>query len=239
MKQLDRILVLGASSDIGMELLRELDGQVGQILAHANQNLARLQAYAQGSASQVRPLQADLSDPAQVQALLAELEGEGLPQAVIHLAAPRLRMLRFKDATDADFRSELEAQVLGPQALLASLCPRMAKAGPGKLIFLLSSVTLDEVPAGLAPYTVAKYALLGLMRSLAAEYGPKGLSASALSPGMVDTAFLQHLHPSVVERAAEASPRGRNATAGEVAKKLGAMLLGAENLNGKNLNLEG
>ena len=234
----DRILILGASSDIGLALMRELDGKVGSILAHANQNLARLQDHARSARSEIVPLQADLTDAAQVEGLVAKVSAAGSPQAILQLAAPRLRMARFKDTSEADFRHDFEVQVLGPRAVLAQLCPAMLKAGPGKLIFLLSSVTQDEMPAGMGAYTTAKFALLGLMRSLAAEYGPRGLSACALSPGMVDTAFLQHLHPSVVEAAAEASAKGRHATAEEVATRLAKMLLEEEDLNGKNLSLE-
>jgi 3-oxoacyl-[acyl-carrier protein] reductase len=65
-------------------------------------------------------------------------------------------------------------------------------------------------------YTVIKHAQLGLMRALASEYADTGLCVNAVSPGMVDTQFLDNVPELVKEMSASASPRRRNAKPDEV-----------------------
>lgn len=235
---IESVLILGASSDIGMELLRRLDGRVSLILAHANRGLERLRRHAAGARSKVVCLRADLRDPDQVADLLlrAVVETE-FPSAIVHLAAPRMRMVRFKETAGDDFLEDFQVQVQGPAQILRAFLPKMAKAGRGDVLFLLSSVTLGEVPAGLTSYVTSKFALVGLLNALTAEYGRRGIRCSALSPGMTDTAFLRNLHPSVVEATANASPLGRNLSAAEVAERLDRLLEEPEGANGVNLEM--
>jgi 3-oxoacyl-[acyl-carrier protein] reductase len=66
-------------------------------------------------------------------------------------------------------------------------------------------------PKFMAGYTVVKYAQLGLMRSLAAEYAATSVRINAISPSMVDTQFLNDLSELAVEMSASSNPLGRNA----------------------------
>ena len=100
------------------------------------------------------------------------------------------------------FRDELalnlDAFWLGAQAAL----PRMIQRGSGVLLATVSSAGLGAVP-GLAPYGAAKAGAIALVRSLAAEYGPQGIRANAISPGPMEAeGLLAYL---------EAMPGGRTA----------------------------
>ncbi|HXC62981.1 MAG TPA: SDR family oxidoreductase [bacterium] len=237
--KLESVLILGASSDIGLALMRALDGEAGQILAHGNHGQERLRAHAAAARSRVHCLAADLADPAQAERLAQEAAALApCPSAIVHLAAPRLRVARFKETRPEDLEEHFQVQVQGPAAVLRRLLPAMGQAGHGQVLFLLSDVTLGAAPGGMAPYTVGKFALLGLQRSLAAEYGPRGLTVQALSPGMADTAFLQHLHRTVVELGAKASPQGRLRTADEVAGRLFQLLTQPGAAGGGNLAMD-
>ncbi len=66
----------------------------------------------------------------------------------------------------------------------AFLSPLIA-SGAGRLIFM-SSVAVDGL-TGQANYAASKAGLLGLMRTLAKEYGKKGLTSNAIIPGFFDT----------------------------------------------------
>jgi NAD(P)-dependent dehydrogenase (short-subunit alcohol dehydrogenase family) len=81
---------------------------------------------------------------------------------------------------------------------------------------------------GVCGYTVAKHALLGLMRSLARDYGPRGVRVNALCPGWVRTPMadaemqplMQHHGESLdaaYARATAEVPLRRPATADEIA----------------------
>lgn len=213
------LFVLGASSDIGGALIRSLDGEALSVLAHCNRSEGKLRALGEELRTvRMTPIAADLSDAAQVESLLARLRAfEPAPARVVLLAAPRLTVVRFKDARWEDFQHEIDVQLRAAVLVLGTLLPAMARNRDGKVVFVLSSVTRGVPAAAMAPYSTAKHALLGLMRSLAAEYAPRRININAVSPSMVDTAFLQRLDPRHAEIVAAQAPWRRNATAGEVA----------------------
>jgi 3-oxoacyl-[acyl-carrier protein] reductase len=79
-----------------------------------------------------------------------------------------------------------------------------------------SSVTRGVPPKFMSMYTVVKHAQLGLMRALASEYAESGVSINAVSPGMVETRFLENVPDMVKEMSAAAIPRHRNAQPDDV-----------------------
>ena len=64
--------------------------------------------------------------------------------------------------------------------------PDLVQSGNGRLIFVASVASLRGVPYA-AHYAASKHGLLGLMRSLAAEYAQSRLTVNAVCPGYVDT----------------------------------------------------
>ena len=61
----------------------------------------------------------------------------------------------------------------------------MLKASRGSIISIASSVVFTGCP-GRAPYTAAKWAVIGLVKTLAMELGPDGVRVNAICPGSVD-----------------------------------------------------
>ena len=62
----------------------------------------------------------------------------------------------------------------------------LLKSDDGRLVFVASVASLRGVPYA-AHYAASKHGLLGLMRSLAAEYAKTNLTVNAVCPGYVDT----------------------------------------------------
>jgi 3-oxoacyl-[acyl-carrier protein] reductase len=135
----------------------------------------------------------------------------------------------FEDQASVAFRSA----VLLCQAFL----PAMAKQRAGKVVFMLSSNTvLQPAPKYSAAYMSAKYALLGLMKALSAEYADKGVAVNAVSPSMIDTKFLADVPELIVRRNAEESPLGRNLVTADVAPVFDFLLSdGADCITGQNI----
>jgi 3-oxoacyl-[acyl-carrier protein] reductase len=60
-------------------------------------------------------------------------------------------------------------------------------------------------------YSVVKYAQLGLMRAVAAEYAATGLTVNGVSPSMIETQFIGEIGDVAVRMSAASNPKGRNA----------------------------
>lgn len=238
---METILILGASSDIGRELIRAISVRECRILAHYNERSAAIEKIAEEVNGEIIPLKADLANQQATISMIETIQREyGAPQKVVHLPAPKFRNIRFATATWADFQLEMDVQLRSAALVLGAFLPKMAQAREGKVVLMLSSVTLGVPPAALAHYTVAKYALLGLMKSLAAEYASKGININAVSPSMVETEFLSLLPQRLVELTAEGHPLRRNARPSDVVPIVKFLLSPDANyLNGANLPATG
>ena len=240
----DVTLVLGASSDVGRELLAQLaaDGALAQaaLVAHCHAGGERLKQLvrevpALGEAAIVA---ADLASADETARLVAVVrERFGCPNRIVHLPAPKLRMQRFKEGTPQDLQRELDVQLGSLTTVLRAFLPELAaQKRPGKVVVMLSSVTLGAPPAFMTTYTVAKYALLGLVRALAVEYAPKHVNVNAVSPSMMETAFLEQVPAKVPELAAAQNPWGRNARPADVAAVIRFLLgPGSDFVTGANV----
>jgi 3-oxoacyl-[acyl-carrier protein] reductase len=113
----------------------------------------------------------------------------------------------------------------------------MAKEKFGKIVFMLTSYTIAEPPQKyMTPYVTGKYALLGLMKLLAAEYAGNGITVNGVSPSMIDTFFGGGTNRLVVEQNAEKSPIRRNLVPADVIGVLEFLLSdGADCITGQNI----
>jgi 3-oxoacyl-[acyl-carrier protein] reductase len=208
----DPILITGASSDIGLALIDRLahvpDPPI--ILAHCNSGPDRVPNAAQ-------PLVADFTSPQSVSALADRILSDyGCPNRIVHLPALKLLYERFTKFNWDRFETDLHIQVQSAVILLKRFLPLMAKMPSARVVFVSSSVTRGVPPKFMSMYTVVKHAQLGLMRALASEYGESGVSVNAVSPGMVETRFLDNIPDMVKEMSASAIPRHRNARPDDV-----------------------
>ena len=116
----------------------------------------------------------------------------------------------------------------------------MAKKRHGKIVFMLSAYLLGVPPKFQSPYITVKYALLGLMRNLSAEYVSKGITVNAVSPDMMETKFLSNLPELVIEQSAKNNPLGRNIRVEEVVPAIEYLLSDAANVvTGQNIGVTG
>jgi 3-oxoacyl-[acyl-carrier protein] reductase len=222
----DVLLITGASSDLGLALIRRLcDGPTPPlVLAHVNAGLERVQGLGFGP-DVVRPVVADLSDGDAVLALADEImSAHGVPSQVVHLPGLPLVYERFTKFKWDHFQRDLDIQVKSAVLLLTRLLPKMAKLPRAKIAFVLSSVTRDLPPKYLAMYTVVKHAQLGLMKALASEYAGTKVTVNAVSPSMIDTRFIRNLPEVAVNMAAESSPHKRHASVADVVGAIAFLL---------------
>jgi 3-oxoacyl-[acyl-carrier protein] reductase len=157
------------------------------------------------------------------------------------LPARPLRLTRFSDQKWEDLIADLELQVRSAMLLLQGFLPRMAAPDRrGKVVLMLSSVTIGVPPSAMSSYVVAKYALLGLMRALAVEYADKGLNINAISPSTVETRFLDAVPRKFAEISAAKSPLKRNARPEDIIPLIKFLLsTDSDYLTGLNIPIAG
>lgn len=90
------------------------------------------------------------------------------------------------DVDDERWGRTLDVNVTGALRLVRAAIPALVARGGGSIV-LVSSVSGLVSSTDSAAYVTSKAALIGLARSLAVDYGPKGIRANALAPGWVAT----------------------------------------------------
>ena len=90
------------------------------------------------------------------------------------------------EADDETWRAGMRANLDAAFVCARECLPAMVAAGGGSIV-IVSSVAGVLAGPEMAGYVTAKHGLVGLMRSLAVDYGPKGVRVNALCPGWVRT----------------------------------------------------
>jgi len=213
------ILITGASSDIGVALTRMLLGSADApiVLAHSYRGGEKIRTLQEEFGERVQPIEADFTNGESVKAMADDIASRyGTPDGLVHLPALRLTYERFTKFDWARFEADMAVQVHSAVILLQRFLPKMAKTEDSRVVFVLSSVVHGMPPKFMSMYTVLKYAQLGLMRSLAAEYAGSKVRINGISPSMVETQFLGEIAEVAVQMSAAANPQGRNATPGDL-----------------------
>jgi NAD(P)-dependent dehydrogenase (short-subunit alcohol dehydrogenase family) len=86
----------------------------------------------------------------------------------------------------------------------------LLKSDSGRLVFVASVASIRGVPYA-AHYAASKHGLLGLSRSLAAEYAKTNLTVNAVCPGYVDTPMTDQSVARVSEITGRSEEQSRGA----------------------------
>lgn len=96
------------------------------------------------------------------------------------------------DITDEAFDKIMSSNVKSNIWLCARAMPQMAERGSGSVV-IISSIGGLRGSTVIGAYGISKAADFALCRSLAGEYGPKGVRVNAIAPGLVKTDFARAL----------------------------------------------
>lgn len=235
------LLVTGASSDVGAELIRKISGNYGKIWAHYHSSEEKVLALRRELGDVICPIRADFSDAGSTQSMIDEITASGyLPDHVVHFSAPKARNLQFHKTSWDDYQRELDTSLRSITEILQAFLPKMAKKKSGKVVFMLSAYVCGVPPKFQSIYVTTKYALLGLMKSLSAEYAAKGITVNAVSPEMIETKFLSELPELIVAQNSQQSPLGRNLRPEDVVPTIQFLLSPASDaMTGQNVAITG
>jgi 3-oxoacyl-[acyl-carrier protein] reductase len=180
-------LITGAGRNIGRAVALSLAGAGMNVVINGSADRAAAESVAtEARAFGVRALVAmgDVGLRAECQRIAAEALAEfGTVDVLVNNAA--LRPLNgFLDLTEEDYRRimavDLEAAIWLSQACL----PGMLAKGWGRIVNFAGMNAIHGY-AGRAPVSIAKHGVWGLTKSLGKEFGPRGVTVNAVSPGPI------------------------------------------------------
>ncbi|MGM0856521.1 MAG: SDR family oxidoreductase [Pseudomonadota bacterium] len=190
-------LITAAGQGIGRATALRFATEGAQVIA-TDINAQSLAELADIPGITVRQL--DVLDAAAIEALAADLGAVD----ILFNCAGYVASGSLLDGNDADWELSLSLNVMAMMRLMRAMLPAMLDNGGGSIINMASvASSLKGVPNRCA-YGTTKAAVLGLTKSVAADYIGQGIRCNAICPGTVDS-------PSLRQRIGEqASRQGRN-----------------------------
>jgi NAD(P)-dependent dehydrogenase (short-subunit alcohol dehydrogenase family) len=186
----DRVaLVTGGTRDVGREIALTLAAEGAAVAVNyrdAADEAAAVVAEIHAQGGQAKPYRADLADYASVQAMIGQIVADfGGLNILVNNAGLAIRK-PFKDTTPAEWRSQIDVNLLGAIQLCHAAGPYLEKGGDGRIVAIVGdSSRVGE--SGLSIVGAARAGVIVLMKSLAREMGRAGVTANTLSLGLVET----------------------------------------------------
>ncbi|MFO0628366.1 MAG: SDR family oxidoreductase [Polyangiales bacterium] len=175
----DVFIVVGASGGIGRALVRRIAAR-GERVHLVGRDLARLQEAAGGTDATCAV--ADVRDP---DALRAAVEAAGPRVAGLAYCVGTINLRPLARLSDDDARHDFELNALGAARAVQAALPAL-KAVASASVVLFSTVAVAQGFAAHASVAMAKGAVEGLTRALAAELAPR-VRVNAVAPSLTRT----------------------------------------------------
>ncbi|WP_375407637.1 SDR family NAD(P)-dependent oxidoreductase [uncultured Amnibacterium sp.] len=220
-------LVLGGATGIGAAAVRAFRAR-GDTVVLADRDADRgARLAAEDASGGIRFAAVDLLDPASPRRAVeaAEEAGDGVIDAVFYNAGV-LEAHPLAEWPVAAWDRAVAVNLRGPFLTAQAAAAPLARAAHGRFLVTSSTGALRG-HAGMPAYHATKAGLLGLIRALADEWGPTGVTANAVLPGWIDTEFNRGFwdHQSdpaeAMERLVAGIPLGRQGAPDDV---VGAIL---------------
>jgi 3-oxoacyl-[acyl-carrier protein] reductase len=212
-------VVTGGSRGIGRAAALELAGQGARVLVnyqHSAAAAAEVVELIAQAGSEALAFQADVSDEAQVQAMVeAALARWGRLDILVNNAGVT------DDAPLARLRPEQWHRVIETDLTSVFLCtraalPAMRRQRYGRIVSVGSLAGLAG-NVGQTNYAAAKAGLIGFTRAVAREAAADGITANVVAPGYIETELVDTVSPAIKEWALNVIAVRRFGTAEEVA----------------------
>jgi len=176
-------VVTGAGRGIGLATTKALVAEGARVVA-ASRSTAGLDGL-----HGLTPVEVDLALPdAPGELIRGAVEAHGRVDVLVNnVGAVKMRLEGFLGTSDEDFERALLLNFFIALRATRAVLPGMVERGDGAIVNVASVNAFFEPDAGVLDYGAAKAALVNLSKSLAQEFGPRGVRVNSVSPGPVAT----------------------------------------------------
>ena len=200
-------LITGASGGIGGAIARALHQQ-GATVAISGTRRAVLDELAGALKERVHVLTCDLADKDEVEALV--------PKAELVANAGVARDNLLVQLRDEDWDQVVAVNLTATFRLARAAVRGMMRRRFGRVIGITSVVGVTGNP-GQTNYTASKAGMIGMIKSIAAEYAKRGVTANLIAPGFIASAMTDKLNEKQREAILVRVPAERLGSGAEVA----------------------
>ena len=211
-----KVLITGAAAGIGAATVRLFAAEGAQVIA-TDRDAQGLEAFA--AISGVRTAVLDVTDAGQITTAVEQFRDLD----VLFNCAGIVHNGTILECSEQDWEQAFAVNVQSMYRLIRAFLPGMIQHGGGSIINMASvASSIAGVPNRFA-YSASKGAVIGLTKSVAADFVTDGVRCNAICPGTVDTPSLQDRinqaeDPTAAREAFLArQPTGRLGTAEEIA----------------------
>ena len=200
-------LVTGANRGIGLAIARAMRDAGHEVVVGTRSG------DAPDGLSSVRM---DVTSTESVDAAVDSIEASHGPVSILVANAGITRDGLLVRMTDDDIAAVLQANLVGALRCSRRVARGMMRARQGRIVFV-SSVVWALGSAGQVNYAASKAGLVGAARSMAREFGSRGITVNVVAPGFVETDMTAVLDETQRDAIRQQIPAGRYAHVDEVA----------------------
>lgn len=174
-------LITGSTQGIGLATAARLVRDGFRVIVHGSRDMEKAER-AKEETGAFRAVVCDLSDPQQT-IKLREMTG---PVDVLILNASVQYKQKWLEIGDAEMQMQWQVNVVSTLKLMQSYYPKMKENGYGRII-TVGSVNQHRCHPELSFYAATKCAVMRLVKNIAKEAAPFGVTVNNISPGAIDT----------------------------------------------------
>jgi NAD(P)-dependent dehydrogenase (short-subunit alcohol dehydrogenase family) len=184
-------LITGANRGIGLEFARQYLGDGWQVYAACrNPNSAsELRRLANASGDKLRILALNVTEPASIKAAAAELDGQTIDLLLNNAGVGGARGQTIGNIDYGAWARILDVNTMGPMRVSEAFVDHVARSKRKLIVTLTSGMgsIADNTSGGSISYRSSKAAVNMVMRSLAIDLAPRGVTCVVVNPGWVRT----------------------------------------------------